>query len=525
MKQPWYQNPLLWMLGGAAGTAMTLVFPVIGLMEWLFLAVMTAGVFRLCANGACGARKAYGYGFLTVYFYYFIVYHWFVNLYPLDFIGMDEQSSLIVVLAGWFGLPLLQAVLGGFVFLIYRAVERTALLTRVPLAKPFAFAALWTVFEWSSTIGWTGVPWGRLALGQIKMLPMLQSASLLGSYFVGFLMLSVAGLLAFAYLNRPRALLCGVLAGAIFGSNLLFGAVSCLVPKKNDTTLRVAVVQGNIDSHEKWVGDTSRRTREVYERLTRAAVADGAELVLWPETAFPYDLSYQGPTREFLCELADECDITMIVGGLASDETHEYNALFLIDPDGNFSEQFYAKRHLVPFGEYVPMREVIMTLIPPLAELSALGDDLTPGEGTSLFETAWGEVGSLICFDSIYEQLTLDSVGDGADLMVVSSNDSWFSDSAGVYQHQAQAQLRAIESGRYFVRAANTGISTVLSPTGEILEWIDPLTEGYAVAEVGMRSQRTLYDHVGNLFVYLCIALIAAVPIAKMVTKNVKKRD
>ena len=499
---------------------MTLIFPEIGLLEWLFLGVMIVGLLRLCEGGACSLKKAYGYGFLTVYLYYFIVYHWFVNLYPLDFIGMDEQASLIVVLAGWFGLPLLQAAVGGFVFLIYRALERTAIPTRMPLVKPFLFAALWTVFEWSSTLGWTGVPWGRLALGQIKMLPILQSASLFGSYFIGFLMLSVAGLLAMALLNRPQALLCGILAGSIFAANLLFGAVSCFVPKQSDAMLRVAVVQGNIDSHEKWGSSSTRRTREAYERLTRAAVEEGAELIVWPETAFPYDLSYDNSIRDFLCELSAECNVPMIVGGLASDDEHEYNALFFIDRDGNFSERFYAKRHLVPFGEYVPMRETIMALIPPLAELSALDDDLAAGESSALFETEWGKIGSLICFDSIYEQLTLDSVRDGADLMVIASNDSWFSDSAGVYQHQAQAQLRAIESGRSFVRAANTGISTILSPTGEILEWVDPLTEGYAVTDVCVRSQMTLYDRIGNLFVYVCIAAVAGLPIANLVCKK-----
>ena len=106
------------------------------------------------------------------------------------------------------------------------------------------------------------------------------------------------------------------------------------------------------------------------------------------------------------------------------------------------------------------MRDVIMMLVPPLAELSALEGDLTPGADAALFdlpeEMADGKVGSLICFDSIYEELTLDSVRHGANLMIVSSNDSWFYDSAGVYQHQAQAQLRAIESGRSIARAANT---------------------------------------------------------------------
>ena len=523
MRDKWYFGALPCLLVGASLTAFTLIFPAVGILEWFSLALMMVGVFRLCEDGGCSAKKAYGYGFLTIYVYYFIIYHWFLNLYPLDFVGLNNQASVAVVLLGWFGLPLLQAVVGGLVFLGYRLAVKGSIPARLPLVKPFLFAALWVIFEWSSTLAWTGVPWGRLALGQIKMLPMVQSASLLGSYFVSFLLLSVAGLLALAILNRPKAVICGVVAVSIFAANLIFGTVSYLVPRKSHETVRVAVVQGNIDSHEKWGNKTNRRTREIYESLTRQAAEEGAKLVVWPETVFPYDAFATSSTRNFLCDLAEECDVSLVVGALTTDdEDREYNVLFWVDPDGGFREAYYAKRHLVPFGEYVPMREVIAALIPPLAELSML-DDLSPGRDSALFETQWGEVGSLICFDSIYEGLTIDSVRDGADLMILATNDSWFSDSAGVYQHQAQAQLRAIESGRYFARSANTGISTILSPTGEILEWIDPLTEGYAVAEVGMRSQTTLYTAVDNLFVYLCIAAAAALPIVEIVVKKRQK--
>ena len=145
-------------------------------------------------------------------------------------------------------------------------------------------------------------------------------------------------------------------------------------------------------------------------------------------------------------------------------------------------------------------------LIPSLAELNLWASDLSAGQDATVVTAEGGRYGFLICFDSIYEELTRDSVRDGAGLMIISSNDSWFYDSAAVYQHKSQGQLRAIESGRYVVRAANTGISTVVSPTGELLAWIDPLTAGYAVADVEMRENHTLYTVIGNLFVYLCIA-------------------
>jgi apolipoprotein N-acyltransferase len=217
--------------------------------------------------------------------------------------------------------------------------------------------------------------------------------------------------------------------------------------------------------------------------------------------------------KDFISDVARTHGVTLIVGTLYEDEAGEYNSLVLVTPDGEISEDRYDKRHLVPFGEYVPLKELITFLIPPLAEVSALDSDLTPGKDSALFETEWGLLGSMICFDSIYEMLGIDSVRDGAELMLISSNDSWFWDSTAVYQHQAQAQYRAIEEGRYLLRSANTGISTILTPTGEICTWLDPLIEGYSVEQVYFRTQRTVYSVIGNLLVYFCGAFCLAFPI------------
>ena len=503
---------LPYLLLGAILVALTLIFPqALGFLEWVVMIPLIIGTYRLCEDPACSLKKAYGYGFITVYVFYFVIYHWITHLYPLDFVGLDNLASLAVIAAGWLGLPLLQAIPGGFLFLLYRLLHKIGVFQRLPLLRPFLFASLWVVFEWSSTFGWTGVPWGRLCLGQSTLLPILQSASLFGSYFVTWLLVLVNALLAYALLYRRRALLCGVMALSLFVGNLVYGAVALSLPSDSgEESVRVAVIQGNINSHDKWSSNSSQMIREIYGSSTRRAAEEGAELVIWPETTIPFVLTPTSAMGRFVKELAVECDLTLIVGALHEDaEGNLYNALFLITSDGRIHEEFYAKRHLVPFGEYVPMRDVIMTLIPPLANVSALDGDLTPGADSALFDTAWGKIGSLICFDSIYEQLTVDSVRDGAELMILSSNDSWFFDSAAVYQHQAQAQLRAIENGRFLARAGNTGVSSVVSPKGEILQWIDPLTEGYAVEEVQMLEGNTLYTQIGNLFVYLCILSLA----------------
>ncbi|MBE6601241.1 MAG: apolipoprotein N-acyltransferase [Ruminococcaceae bacterium] len=526
MKNKACLKALLWLVIGAALSAIPLIYPQIGILQWVVMIPLFIGVYRFFSCENQSLWRAYRYGFLTVYVFYFVIYHWFVNLYPLDFVGMDNKSSLVVIAAAWLGLPLLQAVMGGFVFLLFGLLEKLEIGKRMPFARPFVFASLWVLFEFSSTIGWTGVPWGRLALGQVHLLSGLQSAALFGSYFVSWLILVVNGLLAYALLYRKKALVASLTAAVLLVSNFAYGGIVRTVKKQQSAEkITVAVIQGNMNSHDKWGIDADELTRDIYGRLTREAAAEGATLVVWPETAFPYVLTETSYNGRFVQELAEECNVTLVVGALHVDENdNEYNALFMIDPDGSFRTEVYAKRHLVPFGEYVPMRNVIMTLVPPLADLSALNDDLTPGVDSALFECSFGTLGSLICFDSIYESLTIDSVRDGAELMLISSNDSWFFDSAAVYQHQAHAQLRAIESGRDFVRAANTGISSVISADGSIKAWIDPLEEGYAVAEVSMRTEMTLYMRIGNLFVYLCaIAVLLLIAYGSWKTVRLKR--
>ena len=524
MQITYSRRQLLFMVIGSAATAVPLVFPALGFLQWIAMIPLFIGLYRLGESAVAGLWRMYRYGFLTVFAYYFVIYHWFVNLYPLDFAGLDHTASVVVVLAGWLGLSLLQAIPGGLMFLLYGLLCRTGIFKRVPLLRPFAFAALWIVFEWSSTLGWTGVPWGRLCLGQIQYLPMLQSASLFGSYFISLLILLVNGLLAYAVLYQMRATVCGVTAAALVSANLCFGLIRFHLPEEDlENTVRVAVVQGNISSHDKWDENGTQKTMDVHAELTRQAATEGAEIVLWAETVFPFVFNYRTDLQEFASELARECNVTLILGAIYADsDEKEYNALYEITPSGEISTEVYAKRHLVPFGEYVPMRGVFEALIPPLAELSALDDDLTPGTETALIDVNGMRLGALICFDSIYEELNRSSVMDGAELMLLSTNDSWFRDSAALRMHCAQAQLRAIEGNRFVLRAANTGISAIISNKGVTEIKLAPLTEGIAVRDVAVKSQTSLYMWIGNCVVYLCIAFYAVLLLAGVLTRKAK---
>ena len=226
-------------------------------------------------------------------------------------------------------------------------------------------------------------------------------------------------------------------------------------------------------------------------------------MVVWPETAFPYNVTKRNSLGKFVSSLAKDTETTILVGGFSEADMGDYNAILCFLPDGTLSETVYAKRRLVPFGEFVPFRPVIEAVIPPLADLVLSGGLIAEGEDPNVFFLEEGGVGSLICFDSIYEDLTRESVLAGAEVIALSTNDSWFTDSAALSMHNAQAQLRAIESGRYVARSANTGISTVISDRGEVLASLDPLVDGVLVEEIELREEHTLYTYIGNFFVYL----------------------
>lgn len=482
------------------------------ILEWIAFVPASLALLSLAGDEKVKYRRIYGMGLLFFMSEYLVVYHWFFDFYPLDFTGMSRGYAAVVVGVAWIGLSLLAALAGGFVFVLFVLTARRPALKKNTLILPFAAGALWAVFEWSQTIGWTGVPWGRLALGQLagNFTVGVLSSSLFGPYFITFLIVTVSFLVGGA-LYSGKIKLRALLATGLAAANLLCGAVIMCIPAGDTETVTVAAVQGNVSSRDKWDSTTYDSVIERYSAYTGQAAQAGAEIVVWPETTLPYKLIPGGERLTRLSALAVEYNVTIIVGCFdKSEQGNTRNVLTVINPDGSTGD-VYAKRHLVPFGEYMPLRTLLTALIPPLAEIAMLDSDLEPGKDSSPLSVTGGiTLGGLICFDSIYETLASDAARSGADIIALSTNDSWFSDSAAVYMHNEQARLRAVETGRPVIRAANTGISSSVDRFGRVNELLEPLVEGIIVTDVSYGGYASLYTLTGNLFVYLCIGFAAA---------------
>ncbi len=493
---------------GALLLAATVMFPVLGALEW-FALVPTALVLFDTAETENTWKKRLRELVFFFGIYFLAIYHWFFYMYPMSFLGIPEAAAAVVVVVAWIGLAFLASVPMVFLFLLWKPVCRTPFVQKHKWLTPFLAGALWVVGEWVTTLTWLGVPWSRLALGQTKALAILQTVSVLGSYFITFLIVSVAFCLGYAFYYRKRLFVAVPII--LFALNLTAGGIMLAgYETRVGESVRMAAVQGNVSSSEKWSAggfiDSIGRHRD----MTFEAGQEGADIVVWCESVVPDVLADMPTTLDFIGAAAKNGDCLMLMGAFDADaDGDQYNALLLFDRDGKLLPDRYYKRRLVPFGEYVPLRALIETVIPPLANVNAFGEDLHSGKGSMLIETEYGRIGGLICFDSIYEELARESVRDGANIIVLSTNDSWFGDSAALYMHNAQAVLRAIENRRFVVRAANTGISSFISPTGEVYASLGAGETGYLLEDVYMHTDVTPYTAVGNVFVILCGTYVA----------------
>ncbi|MBR5453494.1 MAG: apolipoprotein N-acyltransferase [Clostridia bacterium] len=501
-------------------------------LGWIAPALLVFALARADADGRCSMRRAYAVTYCFFYPFYLSGYYWILYMYPMEYAEVTPLFSACVLTFGLLAMAFLFTVPFAFIGPLFVYISRKLRGRGSPrLLSLLSFPFLWIIFEWIQTLTWAGVPFVWLAVGQQYMLPAIQSASLLGVLFVDFLMVLVGALLAFALLIKEKRRILAAAAVAVFLVNIGFGTVRLLVPLSDaDNMVTAAAVQGNISSiDEKWNMEYAE-IREVYIDLINSAADDGAELIVLSESALPAYFNVKSSRFLPFAEIAKNRGVTILLGGYyrvdnGNDVYASGNAIYTVNPDGTIGQEQYIKRKLVPFGEYVPMRPFIETVFPALTEISMLSVDGGRGEDSALHDTVYGKRGSLVCYDSVYNTLALESVRDGAELLAVSTDDSWFERSPELYLHLGHSVLRSIENGRYLVRAANTGISAIIDPKGRVIDPLPADAVGYSVGEIGFRSESTLFTLVGNAIVSVAFLYLAAVgiysfiPIAKSKNK------
>ncbi len=418
---------------------------------------------------------------------------------------------------------LLAGIMAAYTAIALSAGEFVA--RRLRISPVVTLPIAWAALELIRTHFPIGFPWNLLGYAAYKNIELIQFAEITGVYGISALIMFFNAVVYQVAFRRASYRVQTASLTALTAIMLLlfgFGAwrIANVRNMPTDGSFKVAMVQGNIPQSLKWDPNFLPQSFKVYETETAKAVERGADLVVWPEAAaaflFQPDHSYPPEDaidreyRDTLLQLARNTGKPILFGApaLATNNPNGgfYNRAYLVSGSGQI-EGWYDKMILVPFGEYVPGREVFGYIVNRVVQ--GFGD-MIPGTHQTIFEVDGAKLGVLICYESIFPDLTRREVKDGADVLVNITNDAWYGESSAPYQALAMAAMRSAETKVPMIRAANTGISAIISPTGAITFPTPLFKRGTEIENVGWRPVRTVYTVVGDLFSQICLVLTIA---------------
>ncbi len=386
-----------------------------------------------------------------------------------------------------------------FAWITARAVHRAG--TPALLVAPCA----WVATEWVRGTLFSGFPWVLLGYSQTDVLPVMQTASLVSVHGVSALIVLVAVACAWVARDglhagwRPALASVLVVAGFVGWGAWRMGQETLT---QSGTPVRVGIVQGNIPQERKWNPAYRDDILGRYLRLTREVASQGATVVLWPESSTPFFFGRDQARTNAVRAVAHDTGVHLVVGSddVAPAGAPYYNAAFMIDPAGE-TTGVYHKMQLVPFGEYIPMRHLLFFATPIVESVA----DFAPGEAMTLLRVGDEALSVAVCYEVVFPWHGRLAAQAGSGLLTTITNDAWYGTTSAPYQHFEQARVRAVETGRYLVRAANTGISGVVDPYGRVLARTPLFETRTLVADVRWLHAPTVYMRIGDSFVYACL--------------------
>jgi len=521
---------------------------------WPLLSVVLVP-FLLVILGPGTLRQAGMFGVLTGLVHFSALLYW-----------------IVTVLGRYGGLPVYLSVPALLLLALYMglypgmfAIAGRLFINRFPASFAlWLIPAAWVALDWCRSFLFTGFPWMDLGYGLARSPWLLQSADLWGHYGLSFILVLANTLVAMVCMAGaskkgqvalivPVILLCG---GVALYSSLRWRQVGNRM--EAGATMRVGVVQGNIAQDQKWSPGLQEKTLAKYIGQGQGLLdRNRAALLIWPETALPF-YPPGHPLLQSVRDFAGQGDIFLLTGApwverrtegerpgagrsqgnidrrgwsgldrpVAGDQADGggkkgpdyYNSALLLDPQGRIVDG-YSKSHLVPFGEYVPLKKMLPFLEPVV---EAVGD-FSPGAISHALDCQNARIGVLICFESIFPEIARKWVGVKANLLVNLTNDAWYGRSSAPHHSLAMTVLRAVETRRSLVRAANTGFSGFIDPLGRV-RMVSPLFDDWAeTAEVVLMEEETWFVRWGYLFAPLCL-VIAVISLGWIVLRNPRPR-
>ncbi len=498
-------------------------FPNLDLAEGAFVFAVP---FAIWAASAPRWRIFLPTAFLSGWLAWAVLVVWLRNL-PIPFAAAWGAFLGLGLVTGLF----LMAWLAGLRLVLPRVLEASISTRLVALA---GLAGFWVFLEWLRTWLLTGFPWLPLAAAFWENPLMLSLLPWTGSWGLSFVLVFFnLGLAVRLRQFWPRvrrrqggrglcpefyvaliALVAGPFAGLLTGSGVTSG--------EDNPGFRAALIQPDIPAELKWAPGMAEQAWASVREKTRDSLVANPEVIFWPETAAPGAIEHYGTDgkRRAVEALVRAAGVPLLTGDLGRPSVNElYNGVFLVEPEAGLSPRYQAKRKLVPFGEYTPLEGIL-----PLDKVVPIEIDTNAGDAPVLLDTQvagqpW-RFGALVCYEDIFPHLARELVNEGADILYVATNNGWYGEEAGAYQHAAHSVLRAAELRRPVVRCGNNGWSGWIDENGRIRFVFLPdegktiYAGGWTVVQVeaqsAWRGRLTLYAKWGDWFVAVCALLMLA---------------
>lgn len=436
------------------------------------------------------------------FFLFFItgIIFWSGIIYWLAHVTLVGTIVLILYLALYF------AIFG----LIIRACTKHS----TPYVLIF-IPSVWVLLEYVRGHFFTGFPWALLGYSQYLNLPVIQVADITGVWGISFLVMLVnVGIveIIWAIRNKLRLRLKRIIIFLISVLILTLGygyyrinGIRLPIGRQG-TRMKISVIQGNIPQELKWDERYSEFVLEKYLKLSRLAAKENPQMIIWPEAAVPGILGEDDWVYKEIFSLAKEMKIPLLAGAVVKDRGNYFGSALLIDTAGIIVGR-YDKLHRVPFGEYIPLKNTF----PFLETIVPIGD-IQRGREYTIFPSGFAV---LDCFEDVFPELARKFVKRGAGFLVNITNDAWYKESSAPWQHLQASVFRAVENRVYLARAANTGVSGFISPTGKIISLVKDksgralFVDGLDTGEVNiLQAKPAFYTRFGDIFVLICLIMV-----------------
>lgn len=448
-------------------------------------------------------------------------------------VGLIWSSGTIF----WIGHATILGVIGAIIwvsfYFAFFSLFYTALRKRIGHTAIWATPFIWVSLELLASIGPMAFPWNSLAYTQSNYPILIQYISITGMYGISFwiVFLNVLIYQLIKNLHHRRKVICfGSIITILILLPLIYGLSLHPEKFKNREKVKISLIQGNINPYQKWTPGFTNKNFNIYRELSIKASRANPDLIVWPETAAPCYLRYERYYRNFVSTLVNNLNTPLLTGTIDykwtdSNTVNRYNSAFLIQPDSKKIES-YNKVRLVPFSERVPLVDEFPFLY-NLAKLLDLNiGNYFPGDSASVFMINSSNSDSCIkfstgiCYDSVFPQLIKRFIQNGAQFVVIITNDGWFGSLSGPYQHARIAVLRAIENRVWIVRCANTGISEFIDPYGKI-EKKTKLSERTIITHsIDLSKRKTFFVTNETYFTYFILFIDVLILIVVFSRKN-----